>query len=94
MIAGIECFANKLSVIFSALLSKNVQAEYMTLKLKNLPKVMRDYFDLTFNTLLLIEERLRFRHSLGCENSFHSTDLGKILIDLWVTISKVMKNPE
>ena len=66
----------------------------MTLKLKNLPKVIRDYFDLTFNTLILIEERLRFRHSLGCENSFHSTDLGKILIDLWVTISKVMKNPE
>lgn len=66
----------------------------MSHKLPNLSRIMRDYFDLTYNTVRLIEERLRFRFQLGCESSFHSTDLSKILIDLWVAFSKVMSNPE
>lgn len=33
----------------------------MTHKLNNLSKVMRDYFDLTYNTISLVEKRLQFR---------------------------------
>ncbi|CAD8112166.1 unnamed protein product [Paramecium primaurelia] len=92
VIAGVECFAGKLINLFSAMTSKNIQTEYMLIKLPNQQQILRHYFDLTYNTIELIQERLKFRVQLGCESSFHSNDLCKILIDLWVSLQKVQPN--
>lgn len=65
----------------------------MTLKLNDIGKILRDYFDVTYRVINLILNRLKYRISLNCEAQFHSVDLSKILIEFYVSISKVLDEP-
>lgn len=61
VIAGVECFAAKLINLFSAMVTKNIQTEYMIMKIPNQSVILKHYFDLIYNTIELISERLKFR---------------------------------
>jgi hypothetical protein len=65
----------------------------MTLKINNMGQQLRDYFDISYRTIYLLEQRLQYRVDLGSDTQFHCTDLCKILIEYYICINKVLDDP-